>query len=408
MTHSTDHRSGTVTEATAAPAAAERTPVRYWLATVSISLAVFAFTTTEMVPIGLLTAIGPDLDVSTGTTGLAVTLFGGIAGLAAPFMTSFTRTVDRRALMLVLALVLIAGNELTALAPNFAVLMAARVVLGFAHGLMWSIAASIALRLVAPKDAVRATSVVFGGISVASVVGVPLGTFIGELTDWRTVFHAIAGLGAVFLVAAAVLLPKLPSRNAARVADLPRLLRDRNILTAVVITVLVVAGHFAAYTYLAPYLEDRAGIDPKLISTMLLVYGVAGVAGNFVGGAAAARNLRGTLLVAIAVLAVTLVALLAVGTFRPGVYLLLVLWGLSFTAIPVCVQTVVFTYAGDSPEAATSLFVLGFNVSVGLGSLIGGLIVDHASLTAVFVTGAALAVLALLNVLRLKKEATTP
>lgn len=405
MSYSTDEKQAPAGGPEEPAAEQQQTSPRFWLATITISLAVFAFTTTEMVPIGLLTSIGPDLDVSTGTTGLTVTLFGGIAGLAAPFVTSATRSVDRRTLMYVLGVVFVVGNVLSALAPNFATLMAARIVLGFAHGLMWSIAASIAVRLVAPKDAVRATAVVFGGISVASVIGVPLGAFIGELADWRVTFHAIAALGVIFLVGSALLLPKMPSTNAVRVSDLPKLLRDRNIITAMAITAFVVTGHFAAYTYLAPYLEQEAGIDPKMVSTALLIYGVAGVIGNFAGGAAAARNLRRTLLTAISLLAATVLMLVAAVDSEPAVYLLLVLWGISFTAIPVCLQTVVFTYAGASPEAATSLFVLAFNVAVALGALVGGLIVDSVSVIAVFITGAVLAVLALLNVLRLKEPA---
>lgn len=243
----------------------------------------FAFTTTEMVPIGLLPAMSRDLHVSEGTVGLSVTLYGAIAGLFAPVLTVATRRVDRRLLLLLVLVVFVAGNAFTALSSSYTVLMVSRLLTGFAHGVMWSIAASIAIRLVPPDRAVRATAVVFSGISIASVVGVPLGTFIGGLSGWRAAFWVIAGAGVAILAAAAFLLPTLAPRAVVRRAELPRLLRDGNLRIATLVTAAMVVGHFAAYTYVAPFLEQDAGIPSDWVSALLLLYGVAGVAGNFAG-----------------------------------------------------------------------------------------------------------------------------
>ncbi len=369
-------------------------PLRNWLAVIAVSLGVFSFTTTEMVPIGLLTSMGADLHVSEGTTGLSVTLYGAIAGLFAPVLTAATRNFDRRRLLMLVLTVFVVGNVFTALATNYPVLMASRLLTGFAHGVMWSIAANIAVRLVPEDKSVRATAVVFSGISIASVIGVPLGTFIGSISHWRTAFWAIAAIGAITLLAAAALLPPMAPRNIVRLAELPRLLRRNNLRIAVLVTATVVTGHFAAYTYVTPFLEQSTGIPSRWISALLLVYGVAGIVGNFAAGAAAARALRATILTCITTLGVSVLLLVLVGHWRPGAVLLLIVWGVVYTALPVCLQTLVFTSAPDAPEAATSLYIFAFNVSISLGALLGGLTVDATGPDSVMYLGLGFSLLA--------------
>lgn len=410
MTHSPPSpRQGTDTvSATPAPDGADRPaaspaplgPVRSWLAVVAVGMGVFAFTTTEMVPIGLLPAMSRDLHVSEGTVGLSVTLYGAIAGLFAPVLTVATRRIDRRLLLLLVLGVFVAGNAFTALSSSYAVLMVSRLLTGFAHGVMWSIAASIAIRLVPPAQAVRATAVVFSGISIASVVGVPFGTFIGGLSDWRTAFWAIAGIGVAILAGAAFLLPPLAPRAVVRLAELPRLLRDGNLRIATLVTAAMVIGHFAAYTYVAPFLEQDAGIPSDWVSALLLLYGVAGVVGNFAGGAAAARALRATTLTCILLLAAAVVALVVNGRWHPGTVTLLLVWGIAYTALPVCLQTLVFASAPQAPEAATSLYICAFNISIALGALIGGWFVDASGPSAVMFLGAGFSMLAALLMTR--------
>ncbi|AZQ75358.1 MFS transporter [Streptomyces luteoverticillatus] len=363
-------------------------------------MGVFAFTTTEMVPIGLLPAMSRDLDVSEGTVGLSVTLYGAIAGLFAPVLTVATRRIDRRPLLLLVLCVFVAGNAFTALSSSYTVLMVSRLLTGFAHGVMWSIAASIAIRLVPPAQAVRATAVVFSGISIASVVGVPFGTFVGGLSNWRTAFWSIAGIGVLILAAVAFLLPPLAPRAVVRLAELPKLLRDGNLRIATLVTAAMVIGHFAAYTYVTPFLEQDAGISSHWVSALLLLYGVAGVVGNFAGGAAAARSLRATTLVCILLLAAAVVLLVLNGGWHPGTVVLLVVWGIAYTALPVCLQTLVFASAPQAPEAATSLYICAFNVSIALGALAGGWAVDASGPSAVMYLGAGFSVLAALLMTR--------
>jgi predicted MFS family arabinose efflux permease len=372
--------------------------LRNWLAVIAIGMSVFAFTTTEMVPIGLLPAMSRDLGASEGTVGLSVTLYGAIAGLFAPVLTVATRRLDRRRLLLVVLCVFVGGNVFTALSSSYAVLMVSRLLTGFAHGVMWSIAASIAIRLVSSDQAVRATAVVFSGISIASVVGVPFGTFIGQ-SNWRIAFWAIAGIGVLILAAVIFLVPSLEPRAVVRLAELPQLLRDGNLRIATLVTAAVVIGHFAAYTYVAPFLEQDAGIPSGWVSALLLLYGVAGVVGNFAGGAAA-RALRTATLACILLLTTAVVLLVLNGRWHPGTIALLLVWGIAYAALPVCLQTLVFASAPQAPEAATSLYICAFNVSIALGALAGGWVVDASGPSAVMFLGAGFGVVAALLMTR--------
>jgi predicted MFS family arabinose efflux permease len=410
VTATPSSRQDTTAEPAAAPAApgpdrpadspAPLGPLRTWLAVIAVGMGVFAFTTTEMVPIGLLPAMSRDLHVSEGTVGLSVTLYGAIAGFFAPVLTVATRRLDRRVLLALVLVVFIAGNAFTAVSSSYAVLMTSRLLTGFAHGVMWSIAASIAIRLVPPGQAVRATAVVFSGISIASVVGVPFGTFVGGLSGWRTAFWAISAIGVLILAAALVLLPPLAPRAVVRLPDVPRLLRNGNLRIATLVTAAMVVGHFAAYTYVAPFLEQNAGIPSGWVSALLLLYGVAGVVGNFAGGASAARRLRATTLTCILLLATAVVLLVVNGRWHPGTVILLLVWGIAYTALPVCLQTLVFASAPQAPEAATSLYICAFNVSIALGALAGGWFVDASGPSAVMFLGAGFSVLAALLMTR--------
>lgn len=371
-----------------------RSPLHSWLAVLAITLGVFAYTTTEMVPVGLLTSISADLQVTEGMTGLAVTLYGLMAGVLAPILTAATRRLDRRTLLTAVLAIFVVGNICTALAPSYLMLMMSRLVTGFAHGVMWSIAASIAVRLVPKNQSVRAISIVFSGISIAFVLGVPLGTFIGELSHWRFVFAVIAALGAVSLVAVLILLPRMAPTSVLNLSELPALLKIRNLRVALVVTAIIVCAHFAAYTYITPYLQHEVGIAPQWISSLLLLYGTASVVGNFVAGAGAARALRNTLLLAISALSASILLLLVVGESQIAVIGLLILWGFAFPALPLCLQTLVLQSAPQAPEAATSVFICSFNVSIALGALVGGFAVDTSGPTSGMWVGVVLGVAA--------------
>lgn len=386
MSTSTSPRAGDDPASTLDTAAEPRSWPAVWV----LGLGTFLFVTTELLPVGLLPSIGEGVGVPISIAGLLVSLYGGIAAVTAAPLTALLGRIDRRWLLAGLLVVLIVGNIASALAPTYLVLLLSRMLIAFAHGVFWSTTPAAGMRLVAPKDGVRAIAVVLGGISVASVLGVPLGTAIGQATDWRVAFLVIAGLGVIALIAVLVLLPSLPSRNGGNLAAIPGLFRNRGFRIAIVVAALAMSGHYLAYTYLTPYLEEIIGIPPALVSVLLLVFGAAGIAGNFLAGSAITRSLRWSLLGGVGLLALSLLAL-SLGARSPVIaVVLLVTWGLSYAALPVCLQTWVLRSAPHATDAASSVYVSVFNASIALGALGGGIAVEWAGIAAITWFGAVL------------------
>ncbi|MFH8404649.1 MFS transporter [Streptomyces sp. NPDC018019] len=369
-----------------------------WLAVGALAAATFTVVTSEMLPVGLLTPIGGALGVTDGTAGLTLTATGVVAALGAPVLTVAVGRADRRSVLCGLLTMLAVANLLAAYAPNFGVMLAARVLIGLGMGGVWALAAGLAVRLVAARSVAAATSLIFSGVAVASVLGVPAGTLIGQLGGWRAAFAVVGALSALVAVALAVLLPPLPTEGAVRLDGVLRLFRDARVRTGLVVVALLVGGHFAAYTYVRPVLEEVSGVGAGVISTLLLVYGAAGVAGNFMGGAGAGRSPRGTLLVISGVLAgaVLLVPVLGVGV--PGAVALLAVWGLAYGGVSVSTQTWLMVVAPEAREAASALFVGVFNAAIALGAFGGGRAVDGWGLTGVLWLGGVLAAGALVAV----------
>ncbi|RKS07113.1 putative MFS family arabinose efflux permease [Nocardiopsis sp. Huas11] len=369
--------------------------VRGWLAVLAVTLGIFALMTSELLPVGLLTPIGADLDVSPGTVGLMVTVPGVVAAVSAPLVTVATGRVDRRLVLIVLVGLVGAANLASAFATTFAVVLVARFLIGVSVGGFWSLAGGIALRLVPRRHVARATAVIFGGVETASVLGVPAGTLLGDASGWRGAFAAVGVLGLASLVCLVLLMPKVEPRRTITFAALPEVLRtNAAVRVGIAMTFLVITGHFAAYTFVRPILLGD-GVDAGMVGILLLVFGAAGVCGNFVAGALIAVRLRQTVLGIVVVLgtAMVLLALTDGGPVPAGA--ILVLWGLGYGAVPVTFQTWILDAAPDATEAATSLYVSAFNLSIALGALVGGLAVDGIGTTSVLWIGGGLVVLVL-------------
>ncbi|WTW99577.1 MFS transporter [Streptomycetaceae bacterium NBC_01309] len=360
-----------------------------WLAVTVVGTATFTVVTSEMLPVGLLTPLGESLGVSEGTAGLALTVTGLAAAVAAPALAPlFARHDRRRVLVLLMALVGL-GNLLSAWAPNFAVMTAARLLVGVGMGGVWALAAGIAVRLVPPSSVGAATSLVFSGIAVASVLGVPAGAYLGELLGWRAAFVAAGVLGLAVAAALAAALPPLPPD-----AGRPRLaepLADARVRIALVVVALLVTGHFAAYTYVRPALEEVSGIRPALVGALLLAYGVAGVVGNFAAGFGATRSARGTLVILSALLAATVFLVPAFGGSAWAAAALLVLWGVAYGGVSVSVQTWLLAAVPQAREAASALLVGVFNTAIALGAFLGGRAADGLGTASVMYLGGTLA-----------------
>lgn len=362
---------------------------RGWSAVAVVAAATFTVVTSEMLPVGLLSPIGVSLGVTEGTAGLALTVTGLSAAAAAPSLAPLFARHDRRRLLCLLMALVGAGNLLSAWAPGFAVLTTARLLVGVGMGGVWALAAGIAVRLVAAKSVGTATSLVFSGIAVASVLGVPAGAYVGELLGWRAAFVAAGILGLGVAAALAAVLPPLPP-EAAR----PRLtepLAEGRVRVALAVVALLVTGHFAAYTYVRPVLEEVSGVRSGLVGALLLVYGVAGIVGNFAAGYGATRSARGTLLVLAGLLSVTVVLVPALGDSTAAAAGLLVLWGIAYGGVSVSVQTWLLAAVPHAREAASALLVAVFNIAIAVGAFAGGRIADASGPASVMYLGGALA-----------------
>ena len=373
-----------------------RPPRGGWAAVVAVALGIFVVVTTEILPIGLLTSIGADFTVSDGMAGLMMTMPGFLAAVAAPLVTTATARFDRRLMLCLFTLLLAGANFVAAAAPGYGLVLVSRVLVGITIGGYWSIGAGLGERLVPPESAGRATAVIFSGVPLGSVLGVPAGTLIGDLAGWRTAFTVMGVLTVGVLVMLLRLVPSLPPVRATRPSVLGALLRTTGIRLALLLTFLVVLAHFGAYTYVTPFLERVTHAGGGTITAFLLLYGVAGVLGNWLGGAWVVRRPRTVLGLAAGLIAAATLLLPALGRWDGGAVTLLLVWGIAYGAVPVASQTWFSRAAPGAPEAASVLFTASFQATISTGALLGGVALDHTSPSAVMLLGGCTAVLVVL------------
>ncbi|TCK65708.1 MFS transporter [Curtobacterium sp. PhB136] len=357
---------------------------RGWLSVLSVALGSFVLVLSEFLPIGLLPAIATDLDVPVGTAGLMVVATGLVGAVAAPVVTVATSRLDRRVVLVALTVLLVVADGLAAIAPSFAVLLGARLLLGVGIGGFWAIGAGIAGRLVAAPSVIRATSFITAGVSVATVVSLPLGAFVSALASWRLGFVIGGALGLVALVLQLVMLPSIPAVQRVRFSTLGALLRVPRARVGLIAAAFVFAAQFAAYTYVAPYLQDLVRVGPETVTLALLVFGVAGIVGNFAAGFTLGKSVLGTIGVSKVVLAAAVIALPLLAHSVVGVFALLVVWGLVWGALPLGMQTWMSTASPGGSETGLALFVTTIQLAIAAGSVLGGVAVTSFGLAADF------------------------
>ncbi|WP_371100114.1 MFS transporter [Streptomyces sp. PU_AKi4] len=364
-----------------------RSPLVGWLAVVSVMLGIFSIVTTEILPIGLLTRIGASFTVSDGMAGLMMTMPGLLAAVSAPIVTVATARIDRRLMLCVFVLLLAVANFLAAAAPDYWLVLVSRILVGVVIGGFWSIGAGLAERLVPAESVGRATAVIFSAVPLGSVLGVPAGTFIGDMADWRTAFVVMGVLTVGVLILLMLVVPPLPPTQVTRLSVLRTMMSSANTRFALLLTFLVVLAHFGTYTYVTPFLEQVTQVSSGMITVFLLVYGAAGIAGNFLGGAIVSRRPRTAFGLAAALIAAATLLLPVLGRWEAGALILLIVWGVAYGAVPVSSQTWFAKASPASPEAASVLFTASFQATISIGALVGGVIVDRSSPSTVMVLG---------------------
>lgn len=349
-----------------------------WLAILSVAVGAFALVTSEFLPVGVLNDVASDLGISAGQAGLMVTLPGIMAALAAPLLSVGIGAMDRRYLLTGLTLIMIIANCIVSFANDFNVLLFGRVLLGVSIGGFWATAIALSGRL-APRGVgvAKATSIIMMGVTLATVLGVPVGTWLSGLMGWRMTFLVTALVGVPVLLAQILLLPPLHPDRAIRVSDLPALFTNPQARVGLIAVLLIGLAHFAAYTYVAPFFKQSAGFDGPTIGSLLLLYGMAGVLGNVFAGFAANRNVRYTLLLVALMIGTSTALFPHFATGLVGAAMLIALWGFAFGAFPACSSIWMFVVAPKDVERGMPLFVALFQVIIALGSFFGGQIVDQ-------------------------------
>jgi predicted MFS family arabinose efflux permease len=359
-------------------------PLALW----ALTLSAFAIGTTEFVIVGLIPTIAASLHVSVPSSGLLVSLYALGVAIGAPVLTALTGRVPRKLLLLALMLLFTAGNLVAWMAPGYDALMAARVLTGLAHGVFFSIGSTIATSLVPKERAASAIALMFSGLTVALVTGVPLGTFIGQHFGWQMTFLAVAMLGVIAFIGIALLVPRAIAGG--KPSSLPTqlaVLKKPRLLLVYAMTTLGYGGTFVAFTYLAPILQQVAGFSSGAVGLVMLVYGVSVAFGNIWGGKLADRKgpVR-ALQIVFALLAAVLLVLQFTAANKAAVLVTVLAWGaVAFGNVPGLQVYVVQRAGRDAPHAvdvASGLNIAAFNVGIALGAWGGGIIVDRIGLMA--------------------------
>lgn len=362
--------------------------VTSWLAVLAVALGTFVLVTSELLPIGLLPAIAGDVHLTEGRAGLMVAVPGLTAAIAAPALVIMAGKIDRSVVLSIVTGLLILSNLIVGSATSASVLIAGRVLFGVSAGGFWAVGAAIAGRIVPKRWAGRAMSLVFAGASAGTIVGLPAGTWLGTLHGWRLVFLGAASLCALCLFVQLRLVPKLPPDAIVTCDTLKNFFCGRLARLGLTAVALVVAGHFAAYTYVAPFLARRAHVPTGSIPEILLASGIAALVGNGITGELVPRHVRGVLIIHGTLLGISMLLLPILGSSPWGAATLIVAWGFAFGGVPLSLQAWTFKAAAESPESGGAAFVAAFQLSIAVGSYLGGVAVDNAGIGACMVLGA--------------------
>ncbi|MDU5474699.1 MULTISPECIES: MFS transporter [Pantoea] len=369
-----------------------------WGAVFAMAFGVFGLITAEFLPVSLLTPIAASLQVSEGQAGQTVTVTALVALLTSLVVGSVTRRLDRRVVMLAFTLLLVASALLVALASNLTLILLARVLLGMAIGGFWTLSTAITMRLVPSDQVPRALSIVFSGISLATIIAAPLGSYLGGLIGWRNIFMLTAGLGVLALIWQSFTLPAMPPENKARSGGVLDLLRSGLMRWGMLAVIMMFTGHFAFFTYLRPFLESSAQLNLNQLSLVLLAFGVANFFGTSLAGYLVTRSVSLTLSAMALVMSATALLLVSFVDVSWLVGAGVALWGLAFGSMPTGWSTWISRAVPDDAESGGGLLVATIQLAITAGAAAGGWMFDLQGAGGVFLASGVLMLLASLTI----------
>ncbi|WP_270997098.1 MFS transporter [Listeria seeligeri] len=378
------------------------------LTLLALAISAFGIGSTEFISVGLLPLISSNMDVSISTAGLTVSIYALGVMVGAPVLTTMTAKMNRKNLLMLVMVVFIIGNLISAFAASFAILLTGRVIAAFAHGVFMSIASVIAADVVQPSKRASAIAVMFTGLTVATVTGVPLGTFIGQLFGWRMSFIFIVAIGVIALIANYFLVPKnLSSAKSISLKSIGQVLLNKKIGIVLLMTAFGYGGTFVVYTYLSP-MFIKMGYTANMIVVLLIVYGIMVAIGNTIGGHFANEKPAKALFVMFSLQAATLL-LLQFTSPNPILGLIVVmLMGffafMSVSGLQLYVVELAERYLPETVSMASALNISAFNVGIAIGAFIGGLVTEYIGLSYTPIVGFLMVLIAIILSYYMKKE----
>jgi predicted MFS family arabinose efflux permease len=355
-----------------------------WGAVFSMALCVALLIASEFMPVSLLTPMAEGLRATEGQTGQAISISGLFAVAASMIITTAAGTLNRKWVLVAMTAFMLVSLLLVAVAPNFAVLMLGRALLGICIGGFWALATAVIMRLVPESEVPRALALMYGGQAIAAAFAAPVGSYLGGLFGWRSVFWALTPIVAVNLVWHLLALPSLPARQRQDVRTMLGLLKRPYFLRGLVASMLSWGSAFTMFTYLRPFLELVTGADVTTLSILLLVLGCAGFVGTWASGRFLSGSVAPLLRLPALLMGGCTLGLLLLGGSVVAAGVFLAVWGAMNTAMSVIWMTWMSQNADDAPEAAGSLMVAAIQASILLGAVVGGMLLDGLSIFATF------------------------
>lgn len=363
----------------------------HWGGVFAMTLCVFALIASEFMPVSLLSPLAADLHVTEGMAGQGIAISGAFAVLTSLCIPAIAVRIDRKTLLLVLTAMMCLSGAIVALAPDYLAYMAGRALIGVVVGGFWSMSAATAMQLVPPSKVPRALAIFNGGNALATVVAAPLGSYLASIIGWRGAFFCLVPVAVIAFVWQSFSLPSMPARPRPPGArNVLRLFRSRLVTLGMLAVGIFFMGQFALFTYLRPFLETVTRVDVSTLSLILLALGVAGFVGTTVIGRFLKMGFYGTLTIIPVLMAAIAVTLIAVGASVTATTVLLGVWGLVATAAPVGWWTWIARTLPQDAEAGGGLMVAVVQLSIALGSTVGGLLFDGSGYQSTFALSAGL------------------
>jgi Arabinose efflux permease len=368
---------------------------RFPISLLSLTVGAFAIGMTEFVIMGILPNVAHDLGVSIPAAGQLITMYALGVAVGAPILTLLTHRIPQKKLLIALMLLFIAGNGLSVIAPNYAVLMSARVLTALTHGTFFGVGAVIAANLVRPDKKAGAVSVMMAGLTISNILGVPLGTYIGQNWGWRAAFGAIALMGIVALAGIMLLIPRLQQPKSTGILQQAAALINPRLAMFLLICALGNAGLFAVFTYITPLLVDITGFAEHSVTWILVLFGIGVTVGNIIGGKLADWKLMPSLLGTYAVVVLALTALTFTIRSEVAAIATIFVWGAGSFAVMPGLQVRIMGIAKEAPALASTSSHSAGNLGNAAGAFVGGWVITHLSLASLPWVGAILVGLAL-------------